>query len=30
MLQDIDNPVDALTVAEEQVAYQKASKKENL
>lgn len=30
MLQDIDNPADALTVAEEQVAYQKTIKKENV
>lgn len=27
MLQDVDNPADALTVAEEQVAYQKTAKK---
>jgi len=30
MLQDIDNPADALTVAVEQVAYQKTIKKENV
>jgi len=29
MLQDVDNPADALIVAEEQVAYQKNTKNEN-